>query len=80
MRARSPLLIFLCLSLFLTTARVRLQYLLLDAGDSGTAHCGGGKKITCSAYRCDCSDNVGCTGYDGSGNVVQDDPCPSLLY
>jgi hypothetical protein len=37
---------------------------------TGTADCAGGTSVTCNAYRCDCENNVGCTGYDSSGNVV----------
>lgn len=42
-----------------------------------TANCGGGRSVSCSAYRCVCIENDGCTGYDASGNKVEDNPCPS---
>lgn len=42
-----------------------------------TASCPGGRTVSCSAYRCDCINNTGCTGYDASGRVVEDSPCPA---
>jgi hypothetical protein len=42
-------------------------------------YCGGGQSVSCSAYRCVCEANVGCTGYDSSGRKVEDRPCPSLM-
>lgn len=36
----------------------------------GTANCPGGRTVSCAAYRCDCTDNIGCTGYDMYGNEV----------
>ncbi len=44
---------------------------------NNTADCGGGRTVTCSAPRCFCLDNVGCTGYDAQGQVVTDSPCPA---
>jgi hypothetical protein len=37
---------------------------------TGSAHCAGGPDVSCSAYRCDCQDNVGCTAYDIDGRQI----------
>jgi hypothetical protein len=49
---------------------------------TGTAQCAGGTSVSCSAYHCDCENNVGCTGYDSNGAVVegQSPQCPSDLF
>lgn len=44
---------------------------------TGTATCPGGETMHCNAYRCDCMDNVGCTGYDQYGVVVSTKACPA---
>lgn len=44
---------------------------------SRTANCGGGRTVACTAFRCICQDNIGCTGYDAQDRVVEDKPCPS---
>jgi hypothetical protein len=48
---------------------------------TGTAKCAGHDDVSCSAVRCDCQDNVGCTGYDENGHVIesQSPQCPSDL-
>lgn len=48
------------------------------ASPGNTANCGGGRTVSCSAYRCVCIDNTGCTGYDTSGKKVEDNPCPAV--
>lgn len=50
------------------------------AEGTGSAHCGGGRTVTCNAYRCECQDNVGCTGYDAQGNVILNKPCPDEVF
>ncbi len=46
---------------------------------NGTAKCAGHEDVSCSAFRCDCTDNIGCTGYDENGHEIQSQspPCPS---
>ena len=69
MRSLKFLVMVLCFVLFLAASCLPPPPTQLLAA-TGTATCPGGISISCSAYRCDCVDNVGCTGYDSSGNVV----------
>lgn len=48
-----------------------------SAGETKTANCPGGRTVSCSAHRCVCVENSGCTGYDSQGNVTSDNPCPA---
>jgi hypothetical protein len=68
-------LLYICLFLAAVCSLAR-PFVALASGP-GSAYCGGGRSVSCSAYRCVCEDNVGCTGYDSSGNQVEDKPCPS---
>lgn len=61
--------VFLYVCLLLTAAWLLIMPAAVIAA-TGTANCGGGQVVTCEAYRCDCTDNVGCTGYDSNGNIV----------
>ena len=67
--------IVLCVSLVL--AGVGLFKPPTVLAESGSANCGGGRTVYCSAYRCVCINNVGCTGYDSQNRVVSDNPCPA---
>lgn len=50
---------------------------LTNQGPSAkVADCGGGRVVSCTAYTCICEPNVGCTGYDVNGTLVQERPCP----
>jgi hypothetical protein len=60
--------VFLYAFLFLMAACLLTTPISIAA--TGSATCAGGTTVSCSAYRCDCQDNVGCTGYDSSGNMV----------
>lgn len=75
--ALPPCILYICL--FLAAFCYAVWPTVTLAADSGSANCGGGRSVTCSAYRCVCQDNVGCTGYDSSNRVVEDKPCPSDL-
>jgi hypothetical protein len=41
------------------------------------ANCGGGRTVSCNAYKCICKPNVGCTGYDVNGTPVEEHLCPA---
>lgn len=43
---------------------------------TGTATCAGGTTVSCSAFKCVCTDYSGCTAYDASGKK-EDIPCPA---
>lgn len=72
---------FLYIFLLLAVAWLLIKPIVAIAA-TGTANCGGGVTISCNAYRCDCRDNVGCTGYDSNGNVIssQTNACPADEY
>lgn len=61
--------------LVLLTA-VALTYPVSASAAWGVATCKNGSTITCTAYKCDCTDGLGCVAYDSKGNdsLLQ---CPS---
>ena len=63
-----PIAFYLCL-LFAIVLLIITAPTALAA--TGTARCGDNSTITCNAYQCDCEDNVGCTGYNQNGEVIQ---------
>jgi hypothetical protein len=76
MKSRPVSLLPLYLWLLLTAAYLVAAPVVL-AGPPNIANCGGGRTVSCSAYKCVCIENAGCTGYDASGNKVEDNPCPA---
>jgi hypothetical protein len=63
-----------CAGLLLTTAWL-LTYPTPAFAAYGTADCGNGLVATCSAYRCNCIDGIGCTAIDERGNIIGRTPC-----
>lgn len=49
-----------------------------SSGGTGNARCAGGRTITCNAPRCDCTDGIGCIGYDTDGSRIPSETqlCP----
>jgi hypothetical protein len=76
MRSIRPFVFFLLLFLLLGASWLPPQPLTVRAM-TGTARCGAGRTVSCNAYRCVCQDNVGCTGYDAQGRIVENSPCPA---
>lgn len=72
------LAIILYVGLLLAAAALLPQHQKLTAA-TGTAKCPGGYVITCKAFRCECVDNLGCTGYDSNGKVIESQTtvCPN---
>jgi hypothetical protein len=66
-RRNSLFLLYVCL---LVTVVWLLSLPPATIAAQGTANCPGGQRVSCNAYRCDCTDNIGCTGYDSNGNEV----------
>ncbi len=73
--------VFICASLLLTFVYL-LLFPSISIAATGSASCAGDTTVTCNAYRCDCQDNVGCTGYDANGNIMssQTHMCSSDLF
>jgi len=65
----------LCCYLVISTAVLLINPPTTHAA-SGSANCGS-HVVTCSAFRCDCSDSIGCIGYDEQGRVTQRRLCSS---
>lgn len=70
MKSCPRLVIFLYICLFAAVVWLASTTTTVMAA-TGTAECGGGQVIYCSAYRCDCQNNVGCTGYDPNGSIIE---------
>jgi hypothetical protein len=81
MRACSTSLIVFYLCLLLAATWLLVKPLTVFAA-TGSAKCGSGPTVTCNAFRCDCTDNVGCTGYDEDNHVIlsQTRDCDPGLY
>jgi hypothetical protein len=60
-----------------TPVRPQSTPILPQSINRQSVDCGGGRGVSCHAYRCECVENVGCTGYDSQGRVVEDITCPS---
>lgn len=78
----SPLSLFLLRICMLIAIVSLLSVPTAVVAASGSAECPGGQTVSCAAYRCDCIDNVGCTGYDSNGNVMggQTKACPAATH
>lgn len=62
------------------TAAVFSSLLLICSPTAGafggsTASCAGADSVSCSGYRCESTNNVGCTCYDRSGKVEDTQSC-----
>jgi len=57
----------LCFGLVVATAYVLLLATPVLAA-TGTATCKNAPSVTCAAYRCNCSDGIGCLEEDANGN------------
>jgi hypothetical protein len=68
--------LYICLALWAASLITPPAVLALETKSAG---CGGGRTVSCSAFRCVCQENIGCTGYNSDGQVVQDSPCPSRV-
>jgi hypothetical protein len=78
MRTLKLLVVILYVSLLLAAVWLLPQSQNLLAA-TGTANCPGGITVSCNAYRCVCTDNVGCTGYDASGNIIESQTKPCVV-
>ncbi len=67
-----------CLGLLVTTAWL-LTFPTAAFAATGTADCGNGLIATCSAYKCNCVDGIGCTSIDEQGNITGRTPCIANL-
>lgn len=48
---------------------------IVDADGGSTASCAGSDSVSCSGYRCESTNNVGCTCYDRQGKVEDKQSC-----